>query len=795
MISVDHTSSTIEYRALIHPPHQQSNNSPNASKKKEAANNAHKQGIYDKFMMNHKKNNIRSSSNSHVLDMTELIEKAFEAAPDNASYEDVREVMMNICSSMIASHYEYDSLAASLFIESLYEKTEPSFSDSMRRLHRCGLIADDFIQVVNTHSSILDAAIVNERDNLLTFFGLKTLCNGYLLKDGSQIIERPQYLFMRVAVGIHLNDLTRVIQTYEFMSTKQMIHATPTLFNAGTKQPQNSSCFLLQIPTDSLDAIFSTLTNSGKISKHAGGIGLAIHNVRAKGSSIKSCNGTSSGIVPMLRMFNAASRYVNQAGKRNGSMAVYLEPWHADIEDFLELRKNYGNEEQRTRDLFTAMWVPDLFMKRVDEDGVWSLMSPDICTGLARVYGEEFDNLYQNYEQQKMYIKQVPARELWSKIMESQMETGMPYMLYKDHVNRKTNHQHLGTIQCSNLCTEIMEFTDQSEIAVCNLCSIGLPAFVDEEMRQFNFSKLHQVVRVATRNLDNVIDRNFYPVDGAKTSNLRHRPIGIGVQGLADVFAMLGMPFESDKAAELNEMIFETIYHAALVESLQLAKEKGKYSTFDQSPMSKGIFQFDMWEAQPCTTRYDWDGLRKDIMEHGIRNSLLVAPMPTASTSQILGYNECFEPFTSNLYKRNTLAGEFIVLNKHLVKALEQKGIWDDDMKNKIILHNGSVQSIPEIPSDIKTLFKTAWEIKQRAIIDMAATRGRYICQSQSMNLFMEDPDYTKLTAMHFYSWRKGLKTGMYYLRTRPKARAQQFTVDPSIAVCTRQNGCVVCSA
>lgn len=740
------------------------------------------------------------------VDFEDLIARAKDGLPANSTSQDDLTALINVCSSKLGNHYEYDDLAGRLFIVQLYQQTPNSFKDSMKKLHMAGLIADYFWECVQKHADIIESWICHERDTLLTFFGLKTLCKGYLMSVNEEIVERPQYMFMRVAIGIHGSDLTRVLETYELLSKKRMIHATPTLFNAGTRHAQNSSCFLLQVPNDSLDSIFDTLKNCGMISKHAGGIGLSIHSIRGKGGRIKSCNGVSSGIIPMLRMFNACSRYVNQAGKRNGSMAIYLEPWHVDMEDFLELRKNYGNEEQRTRDLFTALWVPDLFMKRVEQNGVWSLMCPDTCPDLNKVWGEEFDMLYESYEAKKMYVRQVQARDLWDRIIESQLETGMPYMLYKDHVNKKSNHQHLGTIQCSNLCTEIMQYTSADEIAVCNLCSIGLPSFVDKSDKSFDFEELHHVARVATRNLDMIIDRNFYPVKEAKTSNMRHRPIGIGIQGLADAFATMGLPFDSDGARVLNQQIMETIYHAAVSESVQLAIEKGAFETYQGSPISKGFFQFELWGKSP-SDRYDWSSLRNQIARYGMRNSLLVAPMPTASTSQILGYNECFEPFTSNLYKRNTLAGEFIVLNRHLVHSLEELGMWNEDMKNKIILNNGSVQNIHGIPEDIKALYKTAWEIRQRHIIDMAADRGPFICQSQSLNLFMEEPDYQKLTAMHYYAWRKGLKTGMYYLRTRPKARAQQFTVEPTpspmptpspqnaIPVCTREAGCIMCSS
>jgi ribonucleoside-diphosphate reductase alpha chain len=741
------------------------------------------------------------------VDFDEIRTRAKEGLPDGPITDhDVVEALINICSSKLASHYHYDALAGSLFLRIMYDRTPATFSDAMRALHADGQLADYLWEAIDCNREAIDARVDCDRDRLLTFFGLKTLCKGYLLSVGEATLERPQYLFMRVALAIHgAKDLERAFETYDLLSTKRMIHATPTLFNAGTRHSQNSSCFLLQIPDDSLDGIFDTLKSCGRISKYAGGIGLAIHSIRAKGAAIRSCNGTSSGIVPMLRMFNACSRYVNQAGKRNGSMAIYLEPWHADVEEFLELRKNYGNEEQRTRDLFTALWIPDLFMERVKADGTWSLMSPDACRGLNEVYGAEFNALYQRYESEGRFARQVKARDLWARIIESQLETGMPYMLYKDHVNRKSNQSHLGTIQCSNLCTEVMQYTSRDEVAVCNLCSIGLPAFVRDNTTNdnmaFDHAELHRVTRVATRNLDIIIDRNFYPVEEARNSNTRHRPIGIGIQGLADVFALMGLPFDSEEARQLNRDIMETMYHAALTESVALAREKGAFETFAGSPTARGVLQFDMWGVVPAgtggngTTRYDWESLRRDVVAHGVRNSLLIAPMPTASTSQILGYNECFEPFTSNLYKRNTLAGEFIVLNKYLVKDLEAHGLWSEDLKNKIILNNGSVAAIPEIPERLRAVYKTAWEMRQRTLIDMAADRGPFVCQSQSLNLFMEEPDYQKLTAMHFYGWEKGLKTGMYYLRTRPKARAQQFTLEPVAAVCTRSAGCVMCSS
>jgi ribonucleoside-diphosphate reductase alpha subunit len=736
------------------------------------------------------------------IDMTELKKAARESLPDAATAREIVDSLINICSSKLGSHYEYDGLAGSLFLHLMYADTPERFSDAMRILHADRQVSDQVWEAVCRNRDAIDAAVCHERDHALTFFGLKTLQRGYLLTTSKgAVVERPQHLFMRVAVGIHGLDMARALETYELISTKHMIHATPTLFNAGTRHPQMSSCFLLQMPSDSLDHIFDTLKNCGMISKHAGGIGLALHSIRAKGSPIKSCNGTSSGIIPMLRMFNACSRYVNQAGKRNGSMAIYLEPWHADMDDFLELRKNYGNEEQRTRDLFTALWVPDLFMKRVEQDGVWSLMSPDTSPGLHKVWGDEFVALYEGYERRGAFVKQIRARDLWARIIESQLETGLPYMLYKDAANGKSNQQHLGTIQCSNLCTEIIEWTGKNEdgdeeTSVCNLGSIGLPAFVAPAAgggRGFDFEKLHRVTRVMTRNLDNVIDLNMYPIEGARISNMRHRPIGIGIQGLADVFAMLDLPFDSPEARQLNVQIFETMYHGAVTESVQLAKEKGAYKTFPGSPASEGRLQFDLWGHAP-SDRYDWAALKADVRLHGMRNSLLLAPMPTASTSQILGYNECFEPFTSAIFRRSTLAGEFVVACRLLIEALERDGLWSEEMKTKIIRNNGSIQSIEEIPAHVRAVFKNVWEIKQRSLIDMAADRGPFICQSQSLNLFMEEPDYQKMSAMHFHGWKRGIKTSSYYLRSRPKAKAQQFAVEPVLA-CTKVAGCVTCSA
>jgi ribonucleoside-diphosphate reductase alpha subunit len=595
--------------------------------------------------------------------------------------------------------------------------------------------------------------------------------------------ETPQYLMLRVALGIHVDNIEKVQETYYYMANGYFIHATPTLFNAGTKKPQLSSCFLIAMKDDSLDGIYDTLKECAHISKWAGGIGLHIHNVRANKSIIKGTNGVSDGIIPMLRVFNATARYVNQAGKRKGSIAVYLEPWHADIMDFLELRLNQGDEEARTRDLFTALWIPDLFMKRVKSGGTWSLFCPNKAPGLADVYGDEFDQLYTRYETEGRANKVVPASDVWMAILKSQTETGTPYMLYKDACNKKSNQKNLGTIKSSNLCTEIIEWTDKDETAVCNLGSLALPKFVENS--KFNYEELHKATRALTYNLNRVIDVNFYPVEEAQKSNMRHRPIGLGVQGLADAFNLCGFAFDSKEAADMNIAIFETIYHAALTESCELARIHGPYETFEGSPASQGILQFDMWDSPKFSGLYDWDSLKKNVMKFGIRNSLLVAPMPTASTSQILGNNECIEPYTTNIYLRRTLAGEFVVVNKHLVKRLQELGLWSKDMKNMMIKAGGSIQQIPGIPDDVKNLFKTVWEIKQKVLIDMARDRGCFIDQSQSLNLFIESPTASKLSSMHMYAWEQGLKTGMYYLRSKAKARPIQVTLDPTCQMCS----------
>jgi ribonucleoside-diphosphate reductase alpha chain len=638
------------------------------------------------------------------------------------------------------------------------------------------LIADDVIEIIRENAEILDSSIIYDRDFGFDYFGFKTLEKSYLLRINGKVAERPQHMYMRVAIGIHKNDIESVIETYNQMSERWFTHATPTLFNAGTPKPQMSSCFLLAMKDDSIDGIYDTLKQTARISQSAGGIGLAIHNVRATGSYIGGTNGTSNGIVPMLKVFNDTARYVDQGGgKRKGAFAIYLEPWHADVFEFLDLRKNHGKEEMRARDLFYALWVPDLFMKRVEANGEWSLFCPHESPGLHECFGLEFENLYHKYEIEGRARKTIKAQELWFAILDAQIETGTPYLLYKDAANSKSNQQNLGTIKCSNLCTEIMEYTSADEVAVCNLASLALPKFVING--SFDFEKLYAITYQATKNLNRIIDNNYYPVEEARRSNMRHRPIGLGVQGLADAFILMQLPFESDLAKVLNKNIFETIYFAAMTASKDLAKLQGAYETFEGSPLSKGLFQFDLWNVKP-SDRYDWETLRKEVIDHGVRNSLLVAPMPTASTSQVLGNNECFEPYTSNIYTRRVLSGEFVIVNKHLLKDLVKLGLWNNAMKDSIITANGSVQHIEEIPAEVRELYKTVWEIKQRNLIDMAADRGAFICQSQSLNLFVDNPTTAKLTSMHFYAWKKGLKTGMYYLRTQAASKAVQFTVE-----------------
>ncbi len=726
------------------------------------------------------------SLNRQYVDPVQVAMKVINGLYDGVTTAQLDTLAAEICATMTTIHPDYAALAARIAISNLQKNTEKNFSKAMKTLYeyidpktgdKAGMISDTVYEVIKKHANTLNSAIVYGRDFNYDFFGFKTLERSYLLKVNGQIGERPQQMLMRVSLGIHGEDIDAAIETYNLMSEKWFTHATPTLFNAGTNKPQMSSCFLLTMQSDSIDGIYETLKQCALISQSAGGIGLSIHNVRATGSYIKGTNGHSNGIIPMLRVFNDTARYVDQGGnKRPGAFAIYLEPWHADIFEFLDLKKNHGKEELRARDLFFAMWISDLFMKRVEEDGDWSLFCPNECPGLADVWGAEFEALYTQYEQAGKQRKTIKAQELWFKIIESQIETGTPYMLYKDACNAKSNQQNLGTIRSSNLCTEILEFTSPEEVAVCNLASVALPRFVIDG--KFDHQKLYEVTQVATKNLNKIIDLNYYPIIEAERSNKRHRPIGIGVQGLADTFAMLRLPFESEEAKQLNKDIFETIYFGAMTASMELAKRDGAYETYAGSPISAGKFQFDLWDAQPDSGRWDWEALRYQVLQHGVRNSLLLAPMPTASTSQILGNNECFEPFTSNIYTRRVLSGEFVVVNKHLMHDLVELGIWNENMKQRLIQADGSIQAIPEIPAKIKEIYKTVWEIKQRAIIDMAADRGIFICQSQSMNIHMEDASFSKLTSMHFHAWRRGLKTGLYYLRTRAASSAVKFTID-----------------
>ncbi|MGN6177620.1 MAG: ribonucleoside-diphosphate reductase subunit alpha [Mucilaginibacter sp.] len=763
--------------------------------------------------------------NPALVDPIDVAKKVIEGLYDGVTTSELDNLAAETAASLTTKHPDYALLASRIAVSNLHKNTTKSFSETMRKLYEytdektgknASLLADDVWEVIKNNAEVLDSTIIYDRDFGFDYFGFKTLEKSYLLKIDGKIAERPQHLFMRVSVGIHKEDIESAIKTYNLMSERWFTHATPTLFNAGTPKPQMSSCFLLAMKDDSIDGIYDTLKQTAKISQSAGGIGLSIHNVRATGSYISGTNGTSNGIIPMLRVFNDTARYVDQGGgKRKGAFAVYLEPWHADIFEFLDLRKNHGKEEMRARDLFYALWVSDLFMKRVEANEDWSLFCPHEAPGLADCFGAEFEALYERYEKEGRARKTVKAQELWFAVLDAQVETGTPYLLYKDAANSKSNQQNLGTIKSSNLCTEIMEYTDANEVAVCNLASLALPRYIQNGV--FDHQKLYEVTYQVTLNLNKIIDNNYYPVEEARYSNLRHRPIGLGVQGLADTFIQLRMPFESDEAKQLNKEIFETIYFAAMTASKDLAIKDGAYDTFKGSPLSKGQFQFDLWNVQPDSGRWDWENLRLDVMNSGVRNSLLVAPMPTASTSQILGNNECFEPYTSNIYTRRVLSGEFIVVNKHLLRDLVNLGLWNTSMKDKIISANGSIQEIAEIPDDIKALYKTVWEIKMRNIIDMAADRGAYVCQSQSLNLFINSPNASKLTSMHFYAWKKGLKTGMYYLRTQAAAQAVKFTVEnqggknmepvipavvdqiadeiPAGPTCSMEEGCVTCSA
>ena len=719
------------------------------------------------------------------INYIEICKKVIQGLYNGVTTQELDNLAAETAASMATQHPDYNILAARISISNLHKSTTKSFSSTIKDLYeyidpktgqKANLISEETYKIIQKNKSVLNSAIVYDRDFSFDYFGFKTLERAYLLRIDGKIVERPQHMIMRAAIGIHGEDIDAAVETYNLISEKWFIHATPTLFNAGTPRPQLSSCFLLSMTDDSIPGIFETLSRCAKISQSAGGIGLSIHNIRAKGSYIKGTGGYSNGLVPMLRVFNDTARYVDQGGgKRKGAFAMYLEPWHADVLDFLDLKKNHGKEEQRARDLFYAMWIPDLFMQRVKDGGDWSLFCPNECPDLHSTYGGEFEALYHKYEQEGKARKTIKAQDLWFKILESQTETGTPYMLYKDAANKKSNQKNLGTIRSSNLCTEIMEYTSPDEVAVCNLASISLPKFVNEH-KEFDFQKLYEITRVVTRNLNKIIDVNYYPIEEARNSNLRHRPIGIGVQGLADAFMLMRYPFESAEARKLNKDIFETMYFAAMSESCAIAEKDGTYSSYEGSPVSQGIFQYDMWGETP-SNRWDWEGLKAKVAKFGVRNSLLLAPMPTASTSQILGNNECFEPYTSNIYSRRTLSGEFVVINRHLFKDLVELGLWNEEMKERLIAANGSVQNIDAIPQQLKELYKTVWEISQRVIIDMAADRGAYICQSQSMNLFVESPNFKKLTSMHFYAWQKGLKTGMYYLRSKAAVDPIKFTL------------------
>merc|ERR1711962_806612 len=723
----------------------------------------------------------------NFIEATAITMKVIQGLYAGVTTVELDNLAAEIAATMTTKHPDYAILAARIVISNLHKETKKVFSEVITDLYNMRshdrptpMISEEHYKIIMANADRLNSAIVSNRDFNYQYFGFKTLERSYLLKIDGKVVERPQHMLMRVSVGIHGDDIDSAIETYNMMSEKLFTHASPTLFNAATPRPQLSSCFLLTMSDDSITGIFDTLTRCAKISKCAGGIGLNIHNIRATGSYIAGTNGISNGLVPMLRVYNNTARYVDQGGnKRPGAFAIYLEPWHADVFEFLDLRKNHGKEEHRARDVFYAMWIPDLFMKRVESDGVWSLMCPHQSPGLQDCWGEEFEELYQRYEEEGKFLKQIKAQQLWYAIIESQIETGTPYMLYKDACNRKSNQQNLGTIKCSNLCTEIVEYSSKDEVAVCNLASIALNMFVDtsSEKPKYDFEKLKQVTKAITRNLNKIIDVNHYPIEEARNSNMRHRPIGIGVQGLADAFILMRYPFESEEAKLLNKQIFETIYYGAMESSSEIAVKEGPYSTYEGSPVSKGIFQFDMWNVKPSDL-WDWEALKAKVAKNGVRNSLLLAPMPTASTAQIMGNNEGIEPYTSNIYTRRVLSGEFQVVNHHLLRDLSERGLWDDEMKNKIIMANGSVQTLEGVPDEIKQLYKTVWEVSQKTILQMAADRGAFIDQSQSLNIHVAEPNYGKLTSMHFYGWKLGLKTGMYYLRTKAAAAAIQFTVD-----------------
>ncbi|CAB0029539.1 unnamed protein product [Trichogramma brassicae] len=728
------------------------------------------------------------------LDMDYVDPTAITLRVINGLYSGVTTVELDnlaaeTAATMTTKHADYAILAARIAISNLHKETKKCFSDVMNDLHNMidpitkehiPMISKHHNELIQKHKDKLNSAIIYDRDFGYNYFGFKTLERSYLLKINGKVAERPQHMLMRVAVAVHEENLDKVIETYNYMSERYFTHASPSLFSACTGRQQMSSCFLLTMTEDSIEGIYDTLKRCALVSKSAGGIGLSVHTIRAKGTRIAGTNGVSNGLVPMLRVYNNTARYVDQGGnKRPGAFAMYLEPWHADIFEFLDLKKNTGKEEHRARELFYALWIPDLFMQRVFDNGKWSLMCPHECPGLPDVWGEEFDKLYMKYEEEKRYKRQIDARDLWTAVLMSQVETGTPYMLYKDACNRKSNQQNLGTIRSSNLCTEVVQYSSPDEVAVCNLASIAVNMFINPNKRTYDFMKLKEVAKIATRNLDRIIDINYYPIKEAKNSNFRHRPIGIGIQGLADAFLLMRYPFESEEAQKLNIQIFETLYYGALEASCEIAKEKGPYSTYEGSPVSKGILQYDMWNVTP-TNLWDWAALKAKIAQHGVRNSLLLAPMPTASTAQILGNNESIEPYTSNIYSRRVLSGEFQIVNPHLLKDLTERDLWDEDMKNEIIANNGSIQNIERIPDDLKQLYKTVWEISQKTILKMAADRGAFIDQSQSLNVHMAKPTTEKLTSMHFYGWRAGLKTGMYYLRTKPAANALQFTVDKS---------------
>ena len=719
---------------------------------------------------------------SKGVDASMIAQQVFSSIHDGITTQEIDTLSAEICIGLITRDPDYEILATRIIASNIQKIAPNNFHIAMKKLYKADIVTEEVAEIAQ---QVKDQIITN-RDFEFGYFGLKTLEKSYLQKHEGKLMETPQYLFMRVSIGIHGKDIPAVLETYDKMSQGMFIHATPTLFNSGTPRPQMSSCFLIANKEDSINGIYETLTECAQISKWAGGIGLHIHDIRANKSRIKGTNGQSDGIIPMLRVFNATARYVNQAGRRKGSFAMYLEPWHADVMDFLELRLNQGDEEARCRDLFTAMWIPDLFMKRVEQGGDWSLFCPDKAKGLSDVYGEEFEKLYTEYEEAGLANATVPASEVWKAIIKSQTETETPYMLYKDACNSKSNQKNLGVIKSSNLCTEILEYTDKDETAVCNLASIALPKYVNKETKTFDYDKLHEVTKTVTKNLNRVIDRNFYPVESARRSNMKHRPIGLGVQGLADVFILCGLEFDCEESRLMNAHIFETIYHAALEASSELAEVDGSYETFEGSPASQGILQPDMWEGETkFSGRYDWDAMRERVKTKGLKNSLLLAPMPTASTAQILGNNECFEPYTTNIYLRRTLAGEFVVVNNHLVNALKERGLWSKEMKDLMVKAGGSIQTIVDIPDDIKTLYKTVWEISQKCIIDMAADRGHFIDQSQSMNLFMESPTLSKLSSMHMYAWKSGLKTGMYYLRSKAKARPIQFSLEAECTACS----------